>query len=236
MKRLLVVIAGVLFAFSLEAQERSVKPGINEEYHGQVDPERYEKQFESQGREAYDRRHDIVRALKLRPGLKVADIGTGTGLFVPLFAGAVGSEGRVYAVDIAEEFLEHVKAEAQELGLTNVETVLCTDRSVKLPSESIDLAFLCDVYHHFEYPRDSLASIRTALRPGGSLVVIDYHRNREGRRADWLNTHIRAGKAQVKAEIEAAGFEQTEDLGLLKENYFVRFRKPVTGDGPTASR
>ncbi len=227
MNRLLIVFACLLASFPVEAQEQSVKPGINKEYHGHVDVDRYEKQFESQGREAYDRRNDIVGALKLQPGMKVADVGTGTGLFVPLFSAAVGADGRVYAVDISPEFVDHVKSKAAELGLKNVDTVLCTDRSVKLPPESIDLAFLCDVYHHFEYPRDSLASIRTALRPGGSLVVVDYQRE-PGKTPDWRLTHVRAGKAQVESEIAAAGFEKIEDLSFLKENYFVRFRKPLT--------
>jgi len=224
MNHVAILLGCLLALLPADAQERSVKPGINQEYRGNVDPDRYERQFESQGREAFDRRTDIVRALNLRPGMKVADIGTGTGLFVPLFSAEVGAQGRVYAVDIAEEFVEHVKSEAQELGLKNVETVLCTDRSVELPQESIDVAFLCDVYHHFEYPRDSLASIRSALRPGGSLVVIDYERE-PGKAPDWRLTHIRAGKAQVRAEIEAAGFELVEDLKFLKDNYYVRFRK-----------
>jgi len=228
MNRLVIALACLLVWFPAKAQEQSVKPGINEEYHGHLDVDRFEKQFESQGREAYDRRNEIVRALKLQPGMEVADIGTGTGLFVPLFSKGVAAEGRVYAVDISQDFVEHVKSKAQELGLKNVQTVVCTDRSVELPPESIDLAFLCDVYHHFEYPRDSLASIRTALRPGGSLVIVDYERE-PGKTADWRLTHVRAGKAQVAAEIKAAGFEQTEDLDFLRDNYFIRFRKPVAG-------
>lgn len=223
---MVVTLACLLASLTAGGQQQSVKPGINDEYEHNVDADRYEKQFESQGREAYDRRDDIVRALKLRPGMNVADIGTGTGLFVPFFSAGVGAGGRVYAVDISKEFVEHVKSKAEHLGLKNVETVLCTDRSVELPPESIDLAFLCDVYHHFEYPRDSLASIRNALRPGGGLVVVDYQRE-PGKTPDWRMTHVRAGKAQVKTEIEAAGFEQVEDLNLLRDNYFVRFRKPL---------
>jgi len=224
MNRLLLALACLLVTIPVGAQEQSVKPGINDEYKGRVDVDRYENQFESQGREVHDRRAEIVRALKLQPGMKIADVGTGTGLFVPLFSSAVGPDGRVYAVDIAEEFVEHVESKAEELGLKNVEARLCTDRSVALPPESVDLVFLCDVYHHFEYPRDSLASIRTALRPKGSLVIIDYHRE-PGKTSDWRTNHIRAGKSQVKAEIEAGGFQQTEDLSLLRDNYFIRFRK-----------
>ncbi len=206
-------------------QQQSVKPGINKEYQGEVDARDYEQQFESEGREAYAKRDNILQALEIRPGDEVADIGTGTGLFVPLFAKAVGKEGRVFAVDIADEFVEHVRTKARRLGLTNVEAVLCTDRSVNLPPESIDLAFLCDVYHHFEFPKDSLASIRAALRPGGRLVIIDYERV-PGKSPAWRLNHIRAGKTAFSAEIEAAGFRKIKELDFLKDNYFLIFRRP----------
>ncbi len=206
-------------------QQQSVKPGINEEYRGKIDAQEYEQQFESEGREAYAKRESIVRALELRPGEKIADIGTGTGLFVPLFSKAVRAEGRVYAVDIADEFVEHVRTKAHRLGLANVEAVLCTDRSVNLPPGSIDVAFLCDVYHHFEFPKDSLNSIRSALRPGGRLVIIDYARI-PGKSPEWRLNHIRAGKEQFSGEIEAAGFRKIKEFDFLKDNYFLVFRRP----------
>jgi predicted methyltransferase len=213
------------FLPSVCAQHESVQPGINEEYQGSLDTRDYESQFEREGREVYDKRNEILKALDLRPGEKVADIGTGTGLFVPLFAEAVGPTGRVYATDIAEDFVEHVRNRARRLGLTNVETVLGADRSVDLPAASIDLAFLCDVYHHFEFPEDSLRSIDSALRPGGRLVVIDYHRE-PGKSPEWRLHHIRAGKDQFRAEIEAAGFEYVREHDFLTDNYFLVFRKP----------
>ena len=206
-------------------QQESVKPGINQEYRGNIDVQSCENQFESEGREAYQKRASIVEALKLRPGDEVADIGTGTGLFVPLFSQAVGTGGRVYAVDIADEFVQHVRAKARRLGLANVEAVLCTDRSVNLPPGSIDVAFLCDVYHHFEFPQDSLNSIKAALRPGGTLVIIDYQRV-PGKSPEWRLNHIRAGKEKFQTEIETAGFRKTNEFDFLKDNYFLVFRRP----------
>jgi len=206
-------------------QQQSVKPGINEEYRGNVDLDSCKDQFESEGREAHQKRASIIKALDIRRGAEVADIGTGTGLFVPLFSQAVGAEGRVYAVDIADEFVEHVRAKARRLGLANVETVLCTDRSVNLPPGSIDMAFLCDVYHHFEFPNDSLKSIRSALRPGGTLVIIDYERV-PGKSPEWRLNHIRASKEVFQKEIEAAGFQKIREFDVLKENYFLVFRRP----------
>jgi SAM-dependent methyltransferase len=207
-------------------QEESVRPGINAELlNPDLNPAQWVERFEREGREVYDQRHAIIRATQVRPGMAVADIGAGTGLFVPLFAEAVGPRGRVYAVDIVQEFLTLIDDRMQKAGIQNVRTMLATERSVELPPNSIDLAFICDTYHHFEYPQSTLASLHRALRPNGQLVVLDFKRI-PGESSDWVLNHVRAGQEVFTAEIEAAGFEQIEQVeGLLKQNYMVRFRK-----------
>jgi len=104
---------------------------------------------------------------------------------------------------------------------------LCSQTSIELPPNSVDRAFVCDVYHHFEYPQRSLASIYSALRPGGELIVVDFERI-PGVSRDWLLDHVRAGKETFRAEIEAAGFEFVEEVEIskLEENYVLRFRRP----------
>lgn len=205
--------------------ESSVRPGINQEYlNPDLEVTPWVERFEREGREIYDQRHEIVRAARIRRGQAVADIGAGTGLFTPLLAEAVGPRGQVFAVDIVPAFLEHIRRRAAEGGWRNVRTVQCTERSISLPRHSIDVAFLCDVYHHFEYPRSSLASIHRALRRGGTLVVIDFKRL-PGHSSDWVLNHVRAGQEEVTAEIEAAGFRKLEEVSLLRDNYVLRFRK-----------
>src|SRR5688572_20569204 len=150
--RLLPVIVPfvVLAAASAFAQEASVNPGINDSYKA-PDPAEFVKRFETESREVFSNRQRIVEAAKVKPGARVADIGAGTGLFTRLFAKAVGTEGRVYAVDIAESFLRHIEKTAKEQNITNVEPVLATADSANLPADSVDLAFICDTYHHFEF-------------------------------------------------------------------------------------
>jgi SAM-dependent methyltransferase len=206
-------------------QEVSVRPGINESYlQPNLDPTQWVERFENEGREVYDHRHQIVEAVRVRPGSQVADIGSGTGLFVSLFAEAVGSRGKVYAVDIVPAFLELIDNRVEAAGIRNVETVLCTERSVELPAHSIDVAFLCDVYHHFEFPQSSLASIHRALRRNGELFLVEFKRI-PGVSSDWILDHVRAGQETFEAEIESAGFEKVEEFDFLRENYLVRFRK-----------
>lgn len=207
------------------AKEASVVPGINAPFANPA-YESWVGVFEAEGREVYDRRHDIVKALRLQPGMAVADIGAGTGLFTRLFSPAVGPTGRVYAVDIAREFVTAIQRTAREQGLVNVVGIVNPPDEVGLPPESIDLAFLSDTYHHLEYPITMLASIRKALRPGGQLVIVDYERI-PGVSTPWVMGHVRAGKDSVILEVETAGFRLMEDKPLLIQNFFLRFeRKP----------
>jgi len=206
------------------AQDKSVRPGINESFQN-PNVEEFIQRFEKEGRDAYDHRHAIVEAMQLKPGMNVADIGAGTGLFTRLFAPHVGPDGTVYAVDIAERFVKHVEDSAAKLGLKNVVGVLGDAESARLPPRSIDVAFICDTYHHFEYPQKMMASIHEALRPGGQVVLIDFHRI-EGKSSDWVLNHVRAGQDVFAKEIESAGFKQVDQKpDLMKESYFVRFEK-----------
>src|SRR6516164_723442 len=132
-----------LLTTSLAGQEKSVRPGSNKPFED-PDVPKFLDTFEKNGREIYDFRKEIVEACKLKSGMAVADIGAGTGLLTRIFAPAVGDKGKVYAVDIAQKFLDHVKKTCEEKGVKNVVTVRCTQTSVELPANSIDLAFICD--------------------------------------------------------------------------------------------
>jgi len=205
------------------AQQQSLAPGINDHYQD-PDFEEWREIFESPRREVYFHREEIVRAADVRPGMVVADIGAGTGLFTLLFAREVGAEGRVIAVDIAPEFIENILRRAEEKGLGNIEGVVNSARGVGLAEASIDRAFVCDTYHHFEYPRDTLASIRRALKPDGELVMVDFRRQ-PGISSAWVMGHVRADTRQVIGEIEAAGFRLAEQLDFMRGQHFLRFVK-----------
>ncbi|MBA3546077.1 MAG: class I SAM-dependent methyltransferase [Nannocystis sp.] len=211
------------------SETRSVYPGINAPYRAKGAVRTWSRRFERDGREVHDHQAQIVRALGLRPGMAVADVGAGTGLFTLAFAAAVGPGGTVYAVDVIPEFLTHIGSKVKQAGLGNVQLVQASDRSVELPAASVDLVFMSDAYHHLEYPQHVLATLRTALRPGGSLWLIDF--NREATSDAAMRRHVRAGKAQVLAELAQAGFELVEELPLLQENYVLHLRA-AAGPGP----
>jgi len=205
------------------AEEQSIRPGINR-YYENPDWQQWVNTFERPGREVYDRRHAIVDATGIRPGMAVADIGAGTGLFTRLFAERVGPQGRVYAVDISRPFIENIVRTSQERGFLNVEGVVNGHKDVSLPPDSIDLAFLVDTYHHFEYPTSMLSSIHRSLRPGTRLIVIDFRRDPRNS-SNWVMGHVRAGKDAVIDEITRAGFRLIDDKALLRTNYYLVFSR-----------
>lgn len=226
--RLVVTVAVLAAAIVLPAlggttATPAVEPEINQHYLD-ADPERWKAVFEREGRELYDRRVQIVDALQLQPGHSVADLGAGTGLFTMLFAERVGPAGRVYAVDISPSFIDAIAVRANALGLGNVVPIVNSQQTVELPPDSVDLVFIADTYHHFEYPQLMLDSIRAALRPTGRLALIDFRRM-PGLSSSWVMGHVRAGRAQVIDELEAAGFQLVKEPLALQGNYFLLFRK-----------
>jgi ubiquinone/menaquinone biosynthesis C-methylase UbiE len=220
----LVLLAALLVAAPLAARQgQGADPAINQPY---LDPDyrQWVERFESSGREVYDRRAAIVAASGVKAGMRVADIGAGTGLFTREFARAVGPSGRAYAVDISKTFVDNILRTAREQGLGNVTGIVNTQNDTGLSPASIDLAFVCDTYHHFEQPRAMLDSIRRALKPGGTLVVIDFERI-EGKSSGWVLGHVRAGREQAIREIEAAGFRFAGAEDILAENFYLRFTR-----------
>ena len=201
--------------------------GINDNFlNPDLDIDQWIGRFEVESREVFAARQEVLKACGVRPGMRVADIGAGTGLYTRLFAEAAGDDGWIYAVDISPGFLRHIRTQAEKERLANVTTVLCSSKTIGLPANSIEMAFICDTYHHFEFPESALESIHRALRAEGTLVVIDFERI-PGTSREWVVNHVRAGKDEFRTEIESAGFGLVEEVEIdgLQENYFLRFRK-----------
>ncbi len=204
-----------------------VPAGINDSF---LDPnlkvDEFVNRFEIESREIFVARQEIVAACEFQTGMKIADVGSGTGLFTKLFAKLVGENGWIYAVDVSPRLVEFVVKDSSSLNHRNVTGVLCADDGIGLPPNSVDAVFVCDTYHHFEHPQSTMASIFKALRPSGRLVVIDFERV-PGVSREWIVDHVRAGKDVFRAEIQDAGFTllQEKKLDGLKENYFLVFRK-----------
>ncbi|MDP6979901.1 MAG: methyltransferase domain-containing protein [Myxococcota bacterium] len=223
----LVLLVATTLPLPASAQLGSVKPGINDRFVDEdMDVGEWTERFEGESRQIYARRQEIVDALGIDDRERIADVGAGTGFFSELLAKKVGPNGLVWALEISPKFMEHMKERFTKAGLDNIEVSESTDKSTGLAEGSIDLAFICDVYHHFEYPQEMLRSLRYALRPRGELVIVEFERI-PGETADWVLEHVRAGKEVFRAEIERAGFTLIKEVEIegLDDNYILHFRR-----------
>eukprot|EP00038_Savillea_parva_P007555 m.170960 g.170960 ORF g.170960 m.170960 type:complete len:258 (-) comp13313_c0_seq1:78-851(-) len=180
-------------------------------------------------------RMDLMHAIEAIVPLEgkiVADIGAGTGLFLDVLHRAVGPTGGVVAVELSSAFCEHLKERAATLPKdgASVSVVHCTDRQTNLAPNSTDLAMIVDVYHHFEYPKTFMRSLWEAMKPGGTVVIVDFIRDDNVHKSHppgWILAHVRGDQATFRAEVEEAGFTYVKDASVprLTENYVMVFRK-----------
>jgi ubiquinone/menaquinone biosynthesis C-methylase UbiE len=149
----------------------------------------------------------LVAALEIKPGMTVADVGTGTGVMLPYLSKAAGPSGRIFAQDIHRDFLDKAEARAKSEKLHNVTFRLGTDRDPGLPEGQVDLVLVLDAYHHFDYPAEMLRNIGRALRPQGRVAIVDFYRFRRGPDGDDMRNHVRADKDEVLRELKSYGYE-----------------------------
>ena len=223
MKQAGMVLLMALAAGTAVAQEQSVAPGINQTFLDRPF-EAWAESFHKEGREVFDKRVEIVAYSQVKPGMTVADIGAGTGLFSRLFSNAVGAGGKVYAVDVTKSFVDNTMANVKKEGFANIEGVVNSPKDVLVPAGTIDVCFLSDVYHHFEYPLAMLKAMHTALKPNGTLTIIEFDRI-EGVSSPRILEHVRQDKATLIREAESQGFKLIEDKRFMKQNYSLRFAK-----------
>ena len=178
--------------------------------------------LERSSREAEEAPSKLMEALKLRPGMAVADIGAGSGYFTRRIARRIGADGIVYAVDIQPEMLKILKANMESRGLTNYRLVQGTEKDPKLAEGSVDLAILVDVYHEFAFPHEMMTAIRRALKPGGRVVLVEYRGEDK-----WvpIKPLHKMTQSQVRKEAAAQGFKWIKTLDVLPRQHILIFGK-----------
>jgi len=166
-------------------------------------------------RESREREEDcrtMLKALEVKPGQTVCDMGCGNGFYTLQLARLVGPKGLVYAVDIQPEMLQMLAHNAAGAGLTNIRPVLGTPIDPRLPVGAIDMMLCVDVYHEFSHPEAMLAKIRESLAPDGELVLVEF---RGEDPAVPIKPLHKMTKQQVRIELEPAGFEMVQEFERL---------------------
>ena len=169
--------------------------------------------LEDPQRDAWQKPDEVIRALNLRAGEVVADIGAGSGYFTRRLA---REAAKVYAVDVEARTLARARASSPR----NVNTVLAAAHDPKLSPGSIDTAFLCDVLHRLEARAAYYAKLKSALKPGGRIVIIDFHKKPL---PVGPPLEMRFTPEEVTAELAAAGFSPTASHTFLEHQYFLEF-------------
>ncbi len=200
-------------------------PKVNQSYY-EPDLQLWSNRFEGESRELYRKRAEIVAASGARPGMTVADVGAGTGLFTMLLGKQVLPGGQVIAVEISQSFAKAILRRANQEKLQNISSVVSTHTDTRLTEGSVDLIFTADTYHHFEQVTPILQSVRRALKPGGRLIIVDFERI-PGITPKQTLDHVRAGKETVIQEVTSAGFRLREEVKApgLKDNYYLLFER-----------
>jgi ubiquinone/menaquinone biosynthesis C-methylase UbiE len=175
----------------------------------------YAKVLEDPARDEWQKPHDVVMALALKPTETIADIGAGTGYFARRFA---LHAGKVYAVDIDAKLLDIVRKDAPK----NLEAVLASPDDSRLPERSIDTIFFCDVLHHIENRPAYYSRLAKVLKPGGRIVVVDFFKKEL---PVGPPPPMKLSDDEVVAELKAAAFTLTKRLDILPYQYYLFFEK-----------
>lgn len=177
--------------------------------------------LERDEREQEEQTAKAIEAMDIAPGQTVVDLGAGSGYFTFRIAPRVGPRGKVIAVDIEEVMLKSIRERAAREKIANVETVRSTADDPRLKPGSADLVFMVDVYHELEFPREVMQKVRSALRPNGRVILIEY---REENPAVRIKAVHKMSEKQIVREMEAIGLTHAKTVGVLPLQHLVVFK------------
>ena len=180
--------------------------------------EQWAQIFDDPKRDAWQKPHEVIQALALKPDAVVADIGSGTGYFSARFANMV-PKGRVYGVHTEPDMVKYLAERAKREGLKNITAVTGAPGDPRLP-EKVDLIIMVDVYHHVGDRDRYFRRLRDSLKPGGRVAIIDFRVDS----ADGPPKSARIAPDRVKTEMKGAGYALVQEHAFLPNQYFLIFQ------------
>jgi ubiquinone/menaquinone biosynthesis C-methylase UbiE len=200
-------------ALAQQGHQRERMPNVME-YLDRLDrPERDQDQKPAQ----------VVEALELKPGMSVADLGSGSGYFTRRFLEAVTETGKVYAIDVEPEALKYVEESLVHMHRPyTAEFILARPDNPKLPAESVDLIFVCNTYHHLEDRTTYVRNVKSALKPGGRIAIVDFYHDARSGELGFPKKHL-VPRETVIEEFNAAGYKLLKEHTFLPKQYFIEF-------------
>jgi predicted methyltransferase len=209
----------LLLVLSLLAAASAAAQAPHTHRHSFGDAEKWAHVFDDPERDAWQKPHQVIQALGLRPDAVIADIGAGTGYFAVRFANMVPA-GKVYAVDVEPDMVRYLAERAKKEKRANLVAVKGAAGDPRLP-EKADLVVLVDAYHHIGQRERYFRALAGSLKPGGRIAVIDFRMDSPS----GPPKSARVAPERVKAELAAAGYALTEEHGFLPRQYFLVFTR-----------
>jgi ubiquinone/menaquinone biosynthesis C-methylase UbiE len=217
-------IVAVFFSLLLIPATISAQDGVKRDQHQMrrlhSDPKSYIGALGDPKRDAYQKPQEVMVALDLKPGKVIADIGAGSGYFTFRLAHHVGDRGKVYAVDVSPEMIRHINRRIRELKAANVVSILADPDDPLLPDASVDRFFFSDSWHHIENQTQYLSLMKKMLKPGGEIIMIDFHK-KELPVGPPLKMKI--AREDLIKQMESNGFRLTKEHTFLPYQYFLVF-------------
>lgn len=190
--------------------------------HDFSDAEYWASRFDDPSREGWQKPAEVIRAMQIRPGMRVADIGAGTGYFLPYLSQAVGESGQVMAYEVEPNLVDYMKQRVAREQLANTLVYLIEPHNPRLKRDSLDKIIIVNTWHHISHRERYARYLADGLKPGGSVYIVDYEPGAPGPGPD--DRH-RMTTRQVVTELQAGGL-QTEVLPEpLSYQYIVRATK-----------
>ena len=217
MRSSVLLLLAALSPSALHAQA-AASPHEMHQRHG--DPAAYIASLDDPARDAYQKPDEVLKALDLRPGEVVADIGSGSGYFSLRFARAVGETGRVYAVDVSPDMIRHLNRRIRDAGIRNVVPVLSDPDNPLLPDAAVDRFVIVDTWHHIQDQPRYLLLLKRMLKPGGRVIHIDF------KKQDLPvgpPPGMKIAREDLVKQMEAAGFRLAAEHVFLPYQYFLVF-------------
>ena len=180
--------------------------------------EKWAQEFDDPKRDAWQKPHEVILALALKPDAVIADIGSGTGYFSVRFAHMV-AEGRVYGVDIEPDMVKYLSERAKRDGLKNLISLAGAPDDPRLP-EKVDLIIMVDVFHHIENRDRYFRRLHDSLKTGGRIAIIDFRMDSP----HGPPKSARLTPEDVKAELNGAGYALMQEHTFLPYQYFLIFQ------------
>ncbi len=176
--------------------------------------------FDDPARDAWQKPHEVLRALDLRPGMTVADLGAGTGYFSRYLSAAVGTTGTVFATDTEPNLVARLRERAEQEQTANITPVLASFDDPRLPAGALDLVLIVDTFHHLDARLEYLRRLRRTLKPRGRVAIVDWQ-------AEELpigpSVEHKLPREQVIAEMQAAGYRLVAEPRILPYQYLLVF-------------